>query len=847
MLTAGWAARGEQGPRRDLRRERLTLAVRSGLDDPAGGAARREHLAGLLDEWLAGVWAEATGVEEEPAGGHHHPPAGVALAAVGSHARRTAGPVSDLDLVLLHDGRTHTRAWVAGLADRVWYPVWDSGMRLDHSVRSLAECRQVAGADLSAAIGMLDLRPVAGDASVVLQAREVLRADWRRHARARLPQLLTEAAARGRAQGDLAYLLEGDLKESRGGLRDLVVLGALVASWVADVPHGPVEAASARLLDVRDALQAVTGRPSDRLLLEEQDAVAAALGLPDADALLADVAGAARAVTHALDRTSRRARGAIASRRGLRRRRPALRPLGPDLVEHEGELWLGGQARPVVDPTLALRAGATAARHGIPVSPVTAEHLAEAVAHGATLPEPWPQQARDALLDLLGAGEAQVPVWEAFDQAGLVTQWLPEWAAVRNRPQRTVVHRHTVDRHLVQTAVECAPLLTSVSRPDLLLVAALLHDIGKVEGSADHAESGAPVARAVAARLGLEAEDAALVGRLVREHLTLVDLATRRDPDDPRTVSALVAAVDGREDVLALLRALTEADARAAGPAAWTPWRARLVDALTARTATVLRGEAPPGPLPLGESEEAAVAAVQADGEPRVQVDAVDGMHAVCVVAPDRPGLFADLAGLLASHRLSVRSALVRTVGEDGGAGGSGRGVAVDRWWVDAPVGVPEPGVLLTGLRRLAAGDTTVLDPMRRRDASWRPDRAAAAQLRTSPPRVLLLPGASLEATVVEVRAMDRPGLLHALGAALVDLGIDVHSAHVATYGGQAVDVLYLRTTGPGGSGGSGGGALPPPLVARAVAALAGAAGVDGGGENAAGASRRRPGEYARA
>jgi len=797
-------------PRRDHRRERLALAVRAGLDDRSRGPERRERLAGLVDTWLEDVWTDAlladpTGPGAGPGAGGA--PAGIALAAVGSHARRDAGPASDLDLVLLHDGHQLDAAGVAALADRVWYPIWDAGLRLDHSVRSPAQCREVAAADASAAVGLLDLRPLAGDAAMVLRTREAVREDWRRTARKRLPVLLEEVAARHRQQGELAYLLEGDLKEARGGLRDVVVLRALAASWVADVPHhGLVDEAAAVLLDVRDGLQAVTGRAGDRLVLPEQDAVAAALGMSDADVLLARVAGSARVIAHALDRTSRRARGAMTSRRGLRRARPRLRPLGTDLVEHEDELWLGGQARPQSDPALALRAAATAARAGIPLSPITAEHLATG---GAPLPDPWPAQAREALVDLLGTGAAQVPVWETADQAGLVVQWFPEWAGVRNRPQRTVVHRHTVDRHLVQTAVEAEPLRSSVSRPDLLLVTALLHDLGKTGSGEEHSAKGAPLAAGVARRIGMPDADAEVVHRLVLHHLTLVDLATRRDPDDPRTVAELVEAVDGREEVLDLLRALTEADGRAAGPAAWTAWRARLVDDLTARARRVLRGHAAPGPAPLTDEEAAAVSGTTADAQPRISVTEVAGLHAVHVVAPDRPGLFADQAGLLASHRLSVRSALVRTVG----------GVAVDTWWVEAPAGPPDPAVLLTGLRRLAAGDQAVLEPMRRRDAGWRPGSSAATTRATAPPRVLVLPGASGEATVVEVRALDRPGLLHAVGSELAAIGVEIHSAHVATYGGQAVDVLYL--------GEPGGGALAPARVGAAVGVLGAAAQVE--------------------
>ncbi|MBM6400451.1 [protein-PII] uridylyltransferase [Phycicoccus sonneratiae] len=779
----------------DIGSRRLDLAGTRDFHVAGAGRARRAALSAFNREWLAEVWRSATGGARIE---------GVALAAVGSLGRGDAGPLSDYDLVLLHSERSLPAKELTALADRVWYPIWDAGVRLDHSVRTVTQCRQVAAGDLTAAVGLLDLTALAGDEELVAAARSTVAHDWRGNARKRLPQLVEALATRYARQGDLAQSIEPELKEAHGGLRDMTVLLALAEAWLADRPHGGVDAAHELLLDVRDAVHVVTGRGRDRLGREDHDAVAALLGHPDADDLLTAVSDAGRLIAYSLDGTVRRA-GQSQRARTLRvgPRRPQMTPLGHGLFASDGEVVLGSARLAETDDGMALRAAVVASRAGLPIAPVTLENLAAAV---PALPTPWPQYGRDLLGDLLASGPGLVTVWEGLDQVGIIEQWLPEWAAVRSRPQRNAVHRHTVDRHLVETVVRAAGLVRRTSRPDLLLVGALLHDIGKVRGSHDHSVTGAEATRTVATRWDFPPRDVDVLVTLVREHLTLIELATRRDHEDPATVDAAVAAVDGDREVFEILLALTEADASAAGPLAWTDWRATLLEQLA--VAVRARLDAPQaGPDDAAAGEETGVRRVDPDvaaavraGRPQVHVVSGGGSHRLDIVDVDRVGLFADTAGLLAAEGHTVRTAILRTVD----------GVAIDEWHVESPSGaVPDPERIVRGLARLGRGDRGPLQTLDRRRAHLPRPSGSSGIGSPGQSRALVVPGASTEATVLEVRAQDRPGLLHELGAALAGAGVSVRSAHIATYAGQTLDTFYLT--------GADGLPLPPARVAQAV------------------------------
>ncbi|WP_341805328.1 [protein-PII] uridylyltransferase [Nocardioides ochotonae] len=691
------------------------------------------------------------------------PDTGVALVAVGGYGRGELAPHSDLDVVLVCDEGVEP----GELAEQVWYPLWDSGARVDHAVRTLPEVQAAAEDDLRVALGLLDVRHLAGDPNLTLRLRTHVLAQWRRGALRRLPELQRMVGDRHRRVGELAHLSVPEVKEAGGGLRDAGVLKALLATWLVDVPHVELEQSRRALLDVRDLVQGLAGRASDRIAPEMWTDLAEGLGLADARAAQVHVRELGRRITHLSRLSWRRVDARIAQPTAVGVRRPALVPVAPGVAVSRAEVVLTKAARPDQDPLLLLRAATVAAERDLVLAPLTAARLAREC---APLPAPWPEEARHLMVRLLAAGPGLLPVWETLEETGALGSLLPEWEAIRLLPHASVIHRFTVDRHVVETCIEASALIREVNRPDVLMVAALLHDIGKGRLT-EHSVAGEPIARTIAARMGFDDDAVDLVARLVRWHLLLAETATTRDPDDPATV-ALVADRLRDAEALDLLAALTQADARATAPQAWTTWRAGLVRDLTRRVRGVLQGEPSPARV---VGEEIVLPRDAARGRLVLDIEPVRDGSRVTVIAPDRVGLLADVAATFALQRLPVRAA--RAWAQDH------YGVSV--WQLDGE-GL-DPALLRERYEAILEG---------RLDPQPRLSRQSARQ--TLAPNVAVRPEASAQATVLEVRADDRPGVVYLVCAALARLDVAVRSAHVDTLGPQAVDVFYLQEAGAG-------------------------------------------------
>jgi len=769
----------------------LAAAVRqlvSGGARQLDSAALRDALLDLHEFWLT-TKAGEIGIT---------PSSGLAIVATGGMGRGEMVPFSDLDLMLLHDDLP--REHVSEVAEQLWYPLWDANIRLDHSVRTVPEALAVAGDDISAGLAMLEARHIAGDTALSSSLISGARRQWRTGIASRFDELVEQTQSRWQRSGQIAHRAEPDLKSGRGGLRDVQLLNALAIAQLADVypnhslasPSSSLGSAHLALLNVRTELHRVSKRGRDQLLAQFADEIGAALRIGDRFDLARMLSDAARTISYYVDAGLRTAANAL-PRRGLSAlRRPVRRPLDEGVIEYAGEVILARDARPIRDPSLILRVAAASATTGLPISGSTLSRLADSAPELRT---PWPREALKDLLVLLAAGPSTVATVEALDRTGLWGRLFPEWGAVRDLPPRDVIHIWTVDRHLVETVSRASALTTRVSRPDLLVLGALLHDIGKGRGG-DHSVFGADLATQVGTRLGLWPSDIGLLSAMVRYHLLVPDTATRKDLQDPQTITGVVEALGGDPVLLELLHALAEADSLATGPGVWGDWKASLVGDLVRRCRLVMAGEQLPHADPIDPHH----LLLAADAGVHVEMVPGESPHTyhVAMIAPDRRGLLSKAAGVLALNSLRVHSASVNSA-EDS---------AINTFLVSPHFGAPPAVELLRQQFILALeGELDVLASLEKRDreaAQYGNGRAGESKLAVpvnsapAPPRVLWRDGSTPGHLLVEIRTTDRTGLLAVLTAVFEHADVDIDWAKITTLGSSVVDVFGISAPAGG-------------------------------------------------
>ncbi len=743
-----------------------------------------------VDEWLADLYAGAGGPER-----------GVSLVAVGGYGRSELSPESDLDLLLLYErGQDVTK-----LAGELWYPVWNEGLKLGHAVRTVSETLQLGAQDLDTATSLLSARHLAGDPNLAERLAGSAREQWSRRARDWLPKLAQDARWRELEHGEVAFRLQPDLKESTGGMRDLQALRyvSLARPEFADPDGAMVRGAHETLLAARVELHRATGNARNLLTLEVQADVASALGHPTVEEFMTAVAAAGRTVGWVADETWARVEH-WAAPRGKRRRRPEVTTLEPGLQIHQdrNEVRLLPEIELGSDPLRALRVAVAAARRG---ARIERESLLRLGADMPPLGDPWPAGARELFVDLLACGRNAIPVIEALDQAGAVVKILPEWESCRSRLQRNDYHRFTVDRHLCETAAQAADMISggevAVRRTDLLLVASLLHDIGKGYPG-DHTVVGMELIEVIGRRMGFDDDDVATLVRLVELHLLLPDVAIRRDIDEIGTVQRVAQQV-GSVEMLGLLAALTESDAISTGPSVWTRWKADLVRGLVRRTDNYLRsgvlgGE--PDSFPTAEVGEAIRAGVE-------MLEVSD--RRLLVVVPSAPEVLGAVAGAVSLNGLNVLSAAVHTAG----------GMTALSVFVEPPpgLGLDWPPVLVD-VRAALAGELVPGERLARwaHAASGAGDALAPEPVTES---YVKFDNDISAVTVIEVAAPDSLGLLHWITEALVRSGLHIGQARVQTLGDHVVDSFYVHD-------GSGGRITDPGRLEQIATAVREAAGI---------------------
>jgi len=794
------------------------------------------------------------------------------VAAQGGYGRFELNPASDIDLLVLYPWRVN--AYVETVAERILYTLWDAGLVVGHASRTVAGCSRLAQKELKVKTALLDARYLAGDVALYREFEVTMEAEVLKKSAVRFyREKLAESRERHRRYGDSVYLLEPQLKDGPGGLRDIHT-----AMWLAKVKYKvksvrelvvkgvigerdrqEIEASQDFLFRVRNALHFLTGAHQDRLSFEFQDRIAAELGF--------GANGSRRAVvdfmkTYYMHATAVRRFSDAVIERCIERPHPYRligRAAGREIREG---VWIMNRTLSVSGAEVLRREPANlvtlfrdAQRHGVELAEGTKrlirEHLhliGETERHDRVFTKPF--------LDIVGWRHDVWATLREMHAVGVLCRLFPEFGRIDCLVQRDLYHVYTVDEHSLMGVRELerlrrgeckrvAPLLTEVMREidghEVLFLAMLFHDIGKGHGEG-HSERAADLVPAIAARLGINEDDAAQWEFLVRQHLGMSHLAQHRDTHDPRLILEFARTVGSVEN-LQRLYVLTFADMRAVGPKVWNNWRDMLLGELYMRALALFEQ----GQL-VEEAETAHAARIRqrllaAIDEPRrrtfesflasmperyltttpeAQIPAhfelmnhlreewnvlSAGVHRhlfvttlrhvpeaeyseFTICTPDRPGLFAMITGVLTAHGMNIVGARITT---------SRGGVALDSFRVghlDQRELVLEPERWERVQQELAKVLRGEVDVEALVAASHRPSILERKAVPAVPTEVIADNGISDDYTVLDVITQDRVGVLFTITHCLHRLGLVIHLAKITTQVHQVLDVFYVTDAG---------------------------------------------------
>ncbi|PID35620.1 MAG: [protein-PII] uridylyltransferase [Rhodobacterales bacterium] len=783
------------------------------------------------------------------------PTAGERLAvfAVGGYGRFEMAPHSDVDLLFLTPYKT--TAWAESVVESMLYMLWDLKLKVGYATRSIDDCLRLGREDYTIRTALLEQRPICGDPDLPHELTEAL---WTRLFNDTAPDFieakLAERDVRHRKQGQ-RYVVEPNVKEGKGGLRDLQTL-----YWVAKYLHRversaelvglgvftPEEyerfrAASEFLWAVRCQMHLITGRAVDKLTFDLQVEVAERMKYKDA--------GGRRAVEHFMQDYFRHATGVgdltriflTALEEAHVKRAPDLpgpkrRRLKPGFKAVGGRLTFANEADFLADPLNLLRIFEEGMRTGLLIHPQAMRTLS---AHLDLIDEDM-RHNREAVrifLDTLLKHGNPARALRRMNELGVLSAFIPEFEPVVAMMQFNMYHSYTVDEHTIQVISALAEIERGEREDDLpvssqiltegvnrkvLYVALLLHDIGKGRKE-DHSIVGARIARKVAPRLGLKKKECATVEWLVRNHLLLSDVAQKRDLSDPRTVRGFAKAV-GTQKRLNLLLVLTVCDIRGVGPNVWNNWKAMLLRELYVQTKIALEDgiEALAAENRAQDARKALRGALEDWDKKAVRQEV--GRHydaywqglstaehlvfARLLRDIDAGEVRIDLEGdpsrdatraafALADHpgifsRLAGALALVGANVVDARTYTSKDGYATPVFWVQDHEGRPfEEGKL----KRLEDMIHKILaGEVLPRDAMRDRDRLKKREraFRVKTEITFDNEGSDI-CTLIEVDTRDRPGLLYDLTRTLADSHVSIVSAVIATYGEQVVDTFYVK------------------------------------------------------